>query len=964
MKKSLYYLLLIMVYSPLAAQYFPSHDVNPEWLESYSTNGEDGEYRYYTEEEVVFCGESWTPIIRGVTGTGENYSVGYYRNDENKVYYSLGDTPDCSGKEYLMCNFSLEVGDSVYLGVPFWGLISGADTALYVVESVQTGYILDTLAKKIRLNHYSSDGLWLLDDQTWIEGVGCLDKAFPPLSCIDRDSIMYSCEVFLFLNCLKINGSPILGQSCLNEVSSNPIFVDKDSPAFYPTGASWSHAYKSLGSALDVAQYGDTIYVAEGTYKPSINRMDHRSSTFTLKNGVVVLGGFEGDETHVNQRDPHVHPTILSGDVGVEGDSTDNVYHVLYGIGLDSTTVLDGFTITKGYAKPVAFGTESYGGGLLLDTSEEYPESAPRIQNCKFINNIGIYGGAVSCKQDNNAIVSPVFRNCEFRENVAITYGGALYKNGNSYSGKGIKFQECIFDKNRSISGGTIALVSECGYHTFTDCTFTKSTAVSSGGVMYMETSCDSDSILRVNFTSCSFEDNSSNEGGVLVFYNEGEASFGFTLNTEYCTYRNNSAEGGNGGVFALYGTLNSINLFIDKSNFIDNFSTFDGGAIFIENRESLITVDIKRSVFLGNKINSYAGGAIRLRNISTINYTLLNTQATIFNSLFAFNDGAIASNSGNGVNSTLLQNCTFYNNGNYPLAKNWAEIFDYEHYYSDMTLNNCILYEPQAPLQNALYNGHPDANYLYDYHLSHCLMAVDSCDLAGGDEACGDGMIYGVDPMFLSVDSLDFRLAACSPAVNAGSNLSVSNFGLEYDILGNPRIQDDRVDIGAYERDSVEVSYTITDATNSTSQDGAISIDDFSGGQAPYQYYWNGEAGAAALTGLVSGEYELLIVDVNGCEYFYTFEVSFINDISDVSDKKAIQYFPNPLSSGNSLTITSSLAIEGKIMVYNSVGQIVIQNTVISPANQIELDLKGLQKGLYYLKLEQLGFVGKLVVE
>lgn len=242
--------------------------------------------------------------------------------------------------------------------------------------------------------------------------------------------------------------------------------------------------------------------------------------------------------------------------------------------------------------------------------------------------------------------------------------------------------------------------------------------------------------------------------------------------------------------------------------------------------------------------------------------------------------------------------------------------------------------------------------------------MAVDSCDLDGGDEACGEGMIYGVDPMFLSVDSLDFRLAACSPAVNAGSNLSVSDFGLEYDILGNPRIQDDRVDIGAYERDSVEVSYTITDATNSTSQDGAISIDDFSGGQAPYQYYWNGEAGAAALTGLVSGEYELLIVDVNGCEYFYTFEVSFINDISGISEKGAIQYFPNPLSSGNSLTITSSLAIEGEIVVYNSVGQIVAQNTVISPVNQIELDLKGLQKGLYYLKLEQLGFVGKLVVE
>ncbi|MDZ7795859.1 MAG: DUF1565 domain-containing protein [Candidatus Marinimicrobia bacterium] len=158
-------------------------------------------------------------------------------------------------------------------------------------------------------------------------------------------------------------------------IRAEVIYVDKNMNDGF-----WSGSYTDLQEAIQTANSGDEIWVAVGTYHPGADRSD----SFVLKPGVKIYGGFYGGEVSREDRDTYKNATVLSGDIGLSGDPSDNSYHVItYNGILDQQTLIDGFTIRDGNAD-----NGEGGGGMYLINGAE-----PLIRNCRFSNNQSTTGG-------------------------------------------------------------------------------------------------------------------------------------------------------------------------------------------------------------------------------------------------------------------------------------------------------------------------------------------------------------------------------------------------------------------------------------------------------------------------------------------------------------------------------------------------------------------------------------------
>jgi predicted outer membrane repeat protein len=229
-------------------------------------------------------------------------------------------------------------------------------------------------------------------------------------------------------------------------------YVDATATGGNNDGTSWQHAFADLQSALAAAVAGDSVWVAKGTYLPT-NTLD-RGISFNIPKGVTLLGGFAGNEALAAQRNPSANETTLSGDIGQKNDFADNSYHVLYALGSDSETLVDGFTIANGNA------SADGGGGLYVAADADHPISSPIISNCTFLNNRGMQGGAINAISSDAALAFPVLQNCSFRGNQATTGGGAVYiKGGASYMPQRY-VSGCSFVGNKTSGGWGLAALS------------------------------------------------------------------------------------------------------------------------------------------------------------------------------------------------------------------------------------------------------------------------------------------------------------------------------------------------------------------------------------------------------------------------------------------------------------------------------------------------------------------------
>ncbi len=308
----------------------------------------------------------------------------------------------------------------------------------------------------------------------------------------DRSRVGVMCALFALLASALMIAEPAMAQNRRYVRASANIGGD---------GRSWDFPYQYLNEALDDAQRDRNIteiWVAGGVYHPNYGYPD-REGAFALVPGVAVYGGFIGYETHLTPPWERVSESILSGDIGVKGDNSDNNYSVVLLSPGYSGCMLDNFTIEGGNGR--------WGGGIQFTIFNDHTT----ISNCTFRDNYARWGGGLFL---GNCIGARIV-NCDFEANSSGA-GGAVYCTG---VGASMNFVNCRVAGNSADVGGGLA-VNSGPLPTIRNCTFAQNVATDGdGGAIYLGTESVTEvanSIFSENFPSHFYEEVA---GTLLISY-------------------------------------------------------------------------------------------------------------------------------------------------------------------------------------------------------------------------------------------------------------------------------------------------------------------------------------------------------------------------------------------------------------------------------------------------------------
>lgn len=253
--------------------------------------------------------------------------------------------------------------------------------------------------------------------------------------------------------------------------------------------------YETIQAAIDDANDGDTVVVADGTYTGQGNR------DIEFKGKAISVMSETGPEKCI---------------IDCQGSESEPHRGFYFYSSEDSNSVVDGFTITNGFDK-------YYSGGIYCR------KSSPKIVNCIITRCRTECGGAgIYCKD-----ASPLIASCLIADNHAAASGGAvlfqrssakligsvLTVNSTGSDGGAIAcnassptITACIISGNLSRQDGGGIACKEQSRPTLSACIISGNLATNSGGAVYCNKS-------SPTITGCTISANFARAGGSVCYH-------------------------------------------------------------------------------------------------------------------------------------------------------------------------------------------------------------------------------------------------------------------------------------------------------------------------------------------------------------------------------------------------------------------------------------------------------------
>ncbi len=725
------------------------------------------------------------------------------------------------------------------------------------------------------------------------------------------------------------------------------LYVDQSAPSG-GDGTSWATAFQTIEEAVAVAAGNNTIFIAEGIYRPAATQTI--TVPLRFEGGYPAGGGIQEPLANITQVQADFNPisalpqifdieentacrfiglhfAVFSGGVTTRSNLMIDqcVFSNSTGNPLSAVGDFDFLTVESSTFDGASSNMISAGGNITDVTLRDVlftngSQAALYLTGSNTIQNIAIEDCAVSdFNASGNSIIdvrgtTATIENL-LAENNMVTGGISLLIFGEVSGRTGsLQLNNSIFENNSG--GGYVCMQARNTTFTMENTNFIGNSSTGGSSVAIMQ-------LTDINLTAenCDFMDNTINDGPAAVAQGQGSTtdwSFNacefsrnqaagsvssglFQLSSDSRLQITNSIFDGNDGEAASairmfdFASLNlSNNIFRNHDGNGPIIQPFNGASasVVLENNSfdnnSVTELELDGLQSLSANANEYTGEVlVTIRDVTNAQFT---------NELFA----------GNGTSEefirientdTSLENCVLVStktNGNHSLIESGtnASLQITNSTFSASNIDDVHVtldFHPATASQlrnSIIWSG--NGNLMQSGLTGDFSNLTIANSLIKGEASTANGNLDGTNsnniPEFVNPTGLDFQMLDCSSTVNAGQNGFPS---LTTDYSGNNRIFETTVDLGAYE---LQVPFNTTCSAPTPPDCTSLSAPGPVDGATDVAVDLNEISWAAA---------------ANTTQYRITVSGTANNDVTDFLTTDTFYEFTGAFVSGETVTVT-----------------------------------------------------------